>query len=272
MQIVAGQVAVITGAGSGIGWALANACVACGLQVVAADCNAERLAALAAELAEAPSAPLCRQVDVAERGQLAQLADEVYARYGAVHLLFNNAGLLRSGRCWESPVDDWQRLINVNLLSVLHAIQLFVPRMLAQQAPAHIVNTASLAGLLAAPQMGAYSVSKHAVVALSQTLHYELQEMNADVGVSVACPAQVQSNIAADLADNNNASGQLNDFLRSGIAAGMPAAQLAERMLAAVAAEQFWVFSHPDFKAEYLRRARELTDERSPQFQLTVCQ
>lgn len=272
MELAAGQTAVITGAGSGIGRALAMACAQRGLNVVAADLDAGRLESLASELNGIGGELLCQSVDVASRESISALAELAYQRFGQVELLFNNAGMLRSGRCWETSYEEWQRVMDVNVMSVLHGIQVFVPRMLAQGGPAHIVNTASMAGLLASPRMGAYSVSKHAVVALSQTLHYELQEQGAEIGVSVACPAQVQSNIMQDVSDPDAATGQLNDFLRSGVAAGMPADQLAALMLAAVEQQRFWIFSHDDFKGEYRRRAEELLNDQNPQFQMAICE
>lgn len=272
MKVTAGQTAVITGAGSGIGRALAIACAQRGLNVVAADLDEQRLDALAAELASSDGEVLCQPVDVAGRESIESLAELAYQRFGRVELLFNNAGMLRSGLCWETSLAEWQRVIDVNLMSVLHGIQVFVPRMLAQGTAAHIVNTASMAGLLSSPRMGAYSVSKHAVVALSQTLHYELQEQGAEIGVSVACPAQIQSNIMQGVADTDETTGQLNEFLRTGVAAGMPAEQLAALMLAAVDEQRFWVFSHDDFKAEYRRRAEELLADQNPQFQMAICE
>ena len=157
MELAAGQTAVITGAGSGIGRALAMACAQRGLNVVAADLDAGRLESLASELNGIGGELLCQSVDVASRESISALAELAYQRFGQVELLFNNAGMLRSGRCWETSYEEWQRVMDVNVMSVLHGIQVFVPRMLAQGGPAHIVNTASMAGLLASPRMGAVS-------------------------------------------------------------------------------------------------------------------
>jgi short-subunit dehydrogenase len=186
--------------------------------------------------------------------------------------LFNNAGVLLSGYSWERSVDDWQWLLNINVMGVVHGIHSFVPRMLAQGGAAHIVNTASIAAFLAAPLLGPYTVSKKAVLALSETLHYELQIVNPDIGVSVLCPGQVASAIAdsgegrdyrADV-DGGAARDQLQDFLRQGTAAGMTPARCAEIVFEAIRERRFWIFPHPEFKHAYQASVAEMLNNENP--------
>lgn len=275
MQALEGQVAVITGAASGIGLALARHAQAVGCSLVLADVDAQALEQLGREFSASGARCLTRVVDVSDAAQVEALAQASYQQYGRVDLLFNNAGIMVNGFSWQLLVAQWQRVIAINLMGVVHGVASFVPRMLAQGTPAHIVNTSSLAGLLAAPLMGPYGVSKHAVVALSETLHYELQSMNAAIGVSVLCPGQVATNImqAADTAAiEDAATAGLNQFLRSGISTGMAPAQVASEVFAAVAQKRFWIFTHPDFKPMYQHKCEQLVAERNPQFQQVVCE
>lgn len=270
MQRLDGQVAVITGAASGIGLAFARHARSLGCKLVLADVDTHALKEIAREFADC----LTQVVDVSDARQLDALAQASYEQFGRVDLLFNNAGIMVNGFSWQLSAAQWQKVLSINLMGVVHGITSFVPRMLAQKTPAHIVNTSSLAGLLAAPLMGPYGASKHAIVAISETLQYELQSVGAPIGVSVLCPAQVATNImqAADAADiNDTATGQLNQFLRSGISAGMTPAAVAAQVFEAVAQKKFWIFTHADFKSAYLQKCEALVAERNPQFQQVVC-
>ncbi|MDZ7632562.1 MAG: SDR family NAD(P)-dependent oxidoreductase [Gemmatimonadaceae bacterium] len=193
---MSGCVAVITGAGSGFGREFARLGAARAMKLVLADINQEALDATVQEMQDAGVEVIGVRTDVSKAEQVQALADAAMARFGAVHLLFNNAGVGSGGFVWESTDADWQWVMGVNVWSVIHGIRIFTPLMLAHGEPAHIVNTASAAGLISAPNMGIYNVSKHAVVALSETLHQDLTLVGANIGVSVLCPAFVPTGIA----------------------------------------------------------------------------
>ena len=190
MKELAGRVAVITGAGSGFGREFARLGAREGMKLVLADIQRDALDGVVAELAGDGADVIGEIVDVADSGQVAQLADRAFQAFGPVHLLMNNAGVGGGGYLWENTDKDWHWVLGVNLMGVVHGIQHFVPRMLEANrhgAPGHIVNTASMAGWLAAPLMGVYNVSKHAVVALSETLHHDLRLAGSTIGVGVSC-------------------------------------------------------------------------------------
>jgi NAD(P)-dependent dehydrogenase (short-subunit alcohol dehydrogenase family) len=268
------QVAVITGSASGIGLGLVNACAARRMRIVAADICHARLEALSRNLQLNNIEHQIMVCDVADPLQVHALADLAYTQFGQVNALFNNAGIMINGLSWECGIAEWQKTININLMGAVYGIHEFVPRMLAQASPAHIVNTSSLAGLLSSPMMGPYSASKHALVSLSETLLYELQSQGADIGVSVLCPAQVASNIMNAIDSSNTApqnAGQLNDFLRQGIQAGMAPSEVAEMVFDAIERKAFWVFTHPDFKPTYTAKAEALVKEINPVFEQVIC-
>ncbi len=270
MKEFQGNVAVVTGAASGIGEGLARHCAGLGMKVVLADVNQPRLEQLASEIGV-----LWRKTDVSQAEELEALADFTCQQYGQVDLLFNNAGVLISGTTWDVSVKDWRWILDINLMGVLHGVQAFVPRMLAQGTPAHIVNTSSLAGLLAAPLMGPYTVGKQAVLALTETLHYELADTS--IGVSVLCPGPIATAIA-DSGRERESQGaqsegqkQLMQFLSDGISQGMSPADCAALVFEAIRKNQFWIFTHEDFKPEYQRRIDALLANHNPSYtQYTV--
>ena len=189
-----GKVAVITGAAGGLGLALARRCAERGMRLVLADLDGEALSAAAERLPAAER--VTAEVDVTRGEQVDSLARFAYQRFGAVHLLFNNAGVGLVKPVAETTQNDWRWVLGVNLWGVIHGISAFLPRMQAQLEESRIVNTASAAGFLSDPGMAAYSVSKHAVVVLSETLHKELAQASSRVGVTVLCPAFFPTGIA----------------------------------------------------------------------------
>jgi NAD(P)-dependent dehydrogenase (short-subunit alcohol dehydrogenase family) len=248
----AGRVAVVTGGASGIGLGLARRFAAEGMKVVIGDVEAPALDA-ALDVLKADGADVHGVItDVSDAEQVDALADATLERFGAVHLVCNNAGVGGGGLSWEMPLSTWEWVLGVNLWGVVHGIRTFVP-LLLQQDEGYVVNTASLAGLVAGPFMAPYNASKHAVVAMSETLHHELALMGAKVGVSVLCPGWVDTRIAdaarnrpASLTPEGESAGLGADFLKTVLAQGMPPAEVADKVLAAINDEQFWVLPHDD--------------------------
>lgn len=255
-----GKTAVLTGAGSGFGLECARIGARLGMNLVLVDVQADALAKAEAEMTAHGAPVLARQVDVANAEAMAQLAADVQARFGAPHLVFNNAGVGAGGLVWENSLADWEWVLGVNLWGVVHGVRLFTPMMLAaaKADPAyrgHIVNTASMAGLLTPPNMGIYNVSKHAVVALSETLYQDLQLVTDQVSASVLCPyfvptgiSQSQRNRPADLAAEQPTASQRIGQAQSDKAVGsgkVSAAEVAQKVFDAVASGQFYIYSHP---------------------------
>jgi NAD(P)-dependent dehydrogenase (short-subunit alcohol dehydrogenase family) len=269
--IDAGKVAVLTGAGSGFGRELALLCARRGMRVVLADIQPVALEATAA-LLPAGAQVLEVPCDVSQSAQVMALADQTYARFGAAHLLFNNAGVGVGGFSWTSTEADWKWVLGVNLMGVVHGIRAFVPRMLASGEPAHVVNTSSAAGLVSVPGSSVYCASKHAVVTLSECLHHELRIENARIGVSVLCPAFVPTGIVdsarnrpAELGEANPSAARFAERSRKAIASGrLSAADIATAVAEAVQAGRFYILTHEKIKRSIEIRMRDILEERSP--------
>lgn len=272
MQDLKDRIAVITGAGSGFGRELALCCAAEGMRLVLADVDMKGLAVTRELLGLDDTRLLIRHCDVADAGAVEALAEATWARFGATHLLFNNAGVAVAGPAWTATLEDWQWVLGVNLMGVVHGLRSFVPRMLEQGAPAHIVNTASVAGLLSVPGSAVYCVSKHGVVTLSEVLHHDLQMAKAEIGVSVLCPAFVPTGIAdaarnrpAALAAANPLAAPYEARVREAVAAGrVTAAEVARMTLDAVRAGDFYILTHPRITAAVETRLRDILERRAP--------
>lgn len=277
MKDFAGKVAVVTGAASGIGFALAEKCLAEGMQVVMADIEAEALLRAAEKLmAGGNNAVLPVQTDVARLEALEELAETAFSRFGGVHLLFNNAGVGGRGTAVTSTTKDWEWIIGVNLMSVIHGVRIFAPRMLAQNEPGHIINTASVAGLIGGVNAG-YAVTKHGVVALTESLYAELRQTAACIGASVLCPGLINTNIM-DSASHRPAyvsddivhpepsaevQARMTAF-RAALAEGMAPSQLADIVFDGIRAERLYILTHTDFNEIILGRANNICSGTNP--------
>jgi len=259
----AGRVAVITGAGSGIGRALAASFTQQGAVLILGDIDEAGLEETRRLHPAAASVELAA-VDVRDPDAVERLADRTFERHGSVHLLCNNAGVGCGGRIWDQPLADWDWLFRINVMGVVHGLHSFIPRMLDQGAPAHVVNTASMMGLLTAPGLGAYAASKHAVLAISETLRHDLAAENASIGVSVLCPGPVATRVHEERTRPSRAESDSPEWteqrseIQALMAASMPARAVADRVVEAIDEARFYVFSHPDYVGGVESRYQEI--------------
>lgn len=255
-----GKTAVLTGAGSGFGLECARIGAARGMNLVLVDVQADALAAAEAELKAAGAEVLALRVDVSNAAQMEDLAQQVQARFGAPHFVFNNAGVGSGGLVWENTVADWEWVMGVNVWGVIHGVRLFAPMMLAAAKAdpsyqGHIVNTASMAGLLTPPNMGIYNVSKHAVVSLTETLFNDLRLVSDQVSASVLCPYFVATNIhksernqPSSVAAQAKTQSQLigEAMTEKAVTSGkVSATDVANYVFDAMAENRFYIYSHP---------------------------
>lgn len=276
MKELRGKVAVVTGAASGIGQGLARRFAAEGMKVVLADVEERALAALEEELRRQGAEALAVPTDVTDAAAVERLAARGLDAYGAVHVLCNNAGVVVGGLAWELTHADWEWVVGVNLWGVIHGMRVFVPRMLAQETECHVVNTASMAGLVSSPYNAVYNVTKFGVVALSESLHHDLAIVNAKVGVSVLCPGWVNTRIfdAERTRPARLASGPrraptateeaLDQLARQFLASGLPPERVAELVVDAIRSERFYILTHPEWKGMIRARMEGILEERTP--------
>ena len=269
MKDFAGRVAVVTGAASGIGRALAEAFASRSMKVVIADVETAGLEKAAAELRARGTEVMSVTLDVRDRDAVGTLASDVYARYGAAHILCNNAGVGTGGFIHEFTLEQWDWILDVNLRGVIYGIHHFLPRMLKAGEPGHILNTASIAGLVASPGLGAYNATKYAVVGISETLAAECAGTN--VGISVLCPAWVatrimdsERNAPADLRLRapDTLSAALTEEARNMVKEGLAPDAVAERVVAAIENGSLYVLTHPEFMFAIEERFRQIMNSR----------
>ena len=257
--VAPGNVAVITGGASGIGLAVAEALIAEGMSVVLADIDAPKLRDVEVRLTEdgaSVATMVCNTTSEAEVNALVEFAD---ATFGGVHVMFNNAGIAAMGDAWRDPMALWQRIVDVNLYGVIHGIRAVLPVM-EQQGVGHIVNTASMAGLTAAPGAAPYFATKHAVVGLSESLFIELDLTGSPIGTSVLCPGFVNTPLMDKEPETveSPVAQFINMALRAGVADGIPATDVADQVVDAVKAGRFWILTHEDMRqlpVERMQRA-----------------
>jgi NAD(P)-dependent dehydrogenase (short-subunit alcohol dehydrogenase family) len=275
------KTAVLTGAGSGFGLECARIGAKLGMNLVLADVQQDALDKAVAEVTALGAQVLPFQLDVSKAEQVEAMGAATLARFGAPHLVFNNAGIGAGGLIWENTAKDWEWVIGVNVMGVAHGVRVFTPMMLdaAKKDPAyrgHIVNTASMAGLLNAPNMGVYNVSKHAVVSLSETLYQDLQLVTDQVSASVLCPFFVPTGISQSHRNRPEefkqrgvkpTKSQLIGQAMSDKAVGsgkVSAADVAQMVFDAVAANHFYIYSHPKAIASVQTRLEDVLQARNP--------
>ncbi len=281
MKEFAGKVAVVTGAASGIGRAMADRFATEGMKVVLADVEESALTKAEAEMRAGGATVLAVQTDVRKAGDVEALAQATITAFDQVHIVCNNAGVvpLSGPSSWEQPLADWEWVLGVNLWGVIHGIRTFVPLMLRQDTEGHIVNTASTMGFLSGGGSSVYSVSKHGIVTMSESLHHELALAESKVKVSVVCPGFVSTqllycdrNRPAELARDPSQEttspeieAQRETAFRA-VADGSPPQGVADSVLNAIRDEKFYVLTHPDWKPMIRTRMEDILEERNPTF------
>jgi len=259
MQDFQGKVAVITGGASGIGLAMAERFAREGCKIVIADIEAGALERSVLKLKSDGVDVLGVETDVSKRASVEALLVKTLAAYGRVNIVCNNAGVQVAGPTWQTSQGQWEWIMGVNLWGVIHGVCVFVPQMIAQGDECHIVNTSSAAGFISMPMMAAYHVTKHGVVALSESLSQELAQQQPSIGVSVLCPAFVQTNLhesernrPSALNDASTMPSELQTAIKQGVTAlvagGKPASEIADAVLRAIRARQFYILTHPEMQ------------------------
>jgi NAD(P)-dependent dehydrogenase (short-subunit alcohol dehydrogenase family) len=274
------KVSVITGGAGGFGRGFANIGARLGMKLVLADIQQDALDQAKSELEVQGAQVLALRCDVRKAEQVQALADAAMARFGAIHLVFNNAGVGVGGLVWENTQADWEWVLGVNLWGAIHGVRIFTPLMLdcAKKDPAyegHIVNTASMAGLLNAPAMAAYNVSKHAVVSLSESLYHDLRLIEAPIGASVLCPYYVPTGIGRSHRNRpddvrNTAKPTVSQMAaqamsdKAVMSGKVTAAQVAEWTFDAIGNDTFYIYPHPEVLAGVRTRMEDIVMQRNP--------
>lgn len=275
------KTAVLTGAGSGFGLEMARIGASLGMNLVLADVQQDALDKAATEIEALGARVLAYRLDVSKAADVEAMGQAVMQRFGAPHLVFNNAGVGAGGLIWENSAKDWDWVMGVNVFGVAHGVRVFTPLMLqaAQRDPSyrgHIVNTASMAGLLNPPNMGIYNASKHAVVSISETLYQDLTLVTDQISASVLCPFFVPTNIhqsernrPQDMADplarptKSQLIGQANSDKAVG-SGKVSAAQVAQMVFDAVSEGRFYIYSHPKAIGSVQTRLEDILMARNP--------
>jgi NAD(P)-dependent dehydrogenase (short-subunit alcohol dehydrogenase family) len=271
MEDLQGKVAVITGGASGIGKAVAQRAATEGMRIVVADIEEGPLKDAENELTNRGAEAIGVVTDVSDAASVRSLRDAALDRFGAVHLVHNNAGVGLGGPIWDVTEEDWRWILGVNLWGVIHGVATFVP-LLIEQGEGHVVNTASIAGLTTAAFLGPYNATKQAVVAISETLFKDLQALEAPIGVSVLCPGFVQTRIAES--DRNRPAwapdravggvAELRAAVQQMVDSGIPTEAVADRVIDGVRTNTFYILTHPELTAELATRFEDILEGRPP--------
>jgi NAD(P)-dependent dehydrogenase (short-subunit alcohol dehydrogenase family) len=277
MKDFKGKVAVITGAANGIGFGLAERCAQLGMKVVLAGVNEETLGKAEEQLRATGAELLCIKTDVSKREDMEALARTTLDVFGGVHLLVNNAGVGAGTSIWESSWEDWEWVMGVNLWGVIHGVKIFTPIMLKQDVEAHIVNVASVSGLLPAYPSAPYHISKHAVIGLTENLYYALAQQNAKVKISLLCPGWVKTSIlksernrppefkgAEKSTPPSPEAKEAYKRMQESIEAGMSIQELAERTFRAIEEEQLYIITHPEYLPRIQKRFDNILNQKNP--------
>jgi len=280
MQSFSEKTCVITGAGSGLGREFALLAAKLGMRLVLADVQQDALKQTEVSATALGADVMSHVCDVRRGDEVESLAQAAVKRFGAIHVVFNNAGVGAGGLIWESTQQDWEWVLGVNLWGVIHGVRVFTPLMLASAKAdpnfeGHIINTASMAGLLTPPAMGIYNVSKHAVVALTETLYHDLSLIDAPIGVSVLCPYFVPTGIShsdsvrpsdTQATTQPTRSQQISQaMLEKAVSAGkVSAAEVAQITFDAIKAGQFYIYSHPQALGNVERRMQDILQAHNP--------
>ncbi len=275
MKDFAGKVAVVTGGASGIGLGMATRFAAEGMRLVLADIEEGALEASATGLRESGAEVLAVQTDAGDAASMDALGEQALAHYGSVHIVCNNAGVGARGRMWDLSVNDWEFVLRVNLWGVIHGVRVFAPHLIEQD-EGHIVNTGSMAGLVSVAGAGAYNVSKHGVVTLSETLYGELQDAGSNVGVSVLCPGIIRTNLRNS---ERNRPAHLRDLDPEEVQArtentpgysdrvrleALSTEWAAECVLEGIKANRFYILTHEDHEGQIARRHDAIQNDGTP--------
>ncbi|MEI6401453.1 MAG: SDR family NAD(P)-dependent oxidoreductase [Actinomycetota bacterium] len=274
MDDLRGKVAVITGGASGIGRALAERFAAEGMKIVIADIDEVAMRAVEVQLAEGGTEVLTQVCDTSLEAEVQALADAAMSRFGGAHVLCNNAGVIGKGDAWRSPIAVWDWVIGINLYGVIHGVRAFLPIM-EDQGEGHIVNTASMAGLVALPGAAPYNVTKTGVVALSEGLYLELKATGSPVRVSALCPGFVKTNLAKGQkwterlgsepgAAQTPMAQMMDAVLAQGVEEGIEATDVADQVVDAIRTERFWILTHPEMRQAPVERMQRAADQVNP--------
>jgi NAD(P)-dependent dehydrogenase (short-subunit alcohol dehydrogenase family) len=255
MKDLAGKVAVVTGAATGIGLGIADALAGAGMRLVLVDIDVARLERAAERLRAAGTDVEAVVADVADPAAVDAVADATLSRFGGVHVVCNNAGTIRPGLTWELPLSDWELVLRVNLLGVVHGVHSFVPLLLQSGEPGHVVNVASMAAVVPVPGIGPYNVSKHGVLALSEVLHAELVAVGAPVGVTVVMPGRVRTRLGRGPEAPDEPPERTTT--EGGV---LEPAEVGHRVVGAIRSNQLHLFTHPERLGEVRARFARITD------------
>ena len=276
MQEFKDKVAVITGGASGLGLAMARRFASEGMKLALGDVEEEPLRRVEQEFRRSSVPVLAIRTDVSRGHDVERLAEKTLATFGAIHIVCNNAGVGPGGVVWENTTADWEWVLGVNVWGVIHGVRVFVPIMLRQNTPCHVVNTASVAGLLSVPGMGIYCVSKHAVVTLTECLYHDLAARGSKVGVSLLCPAYVPTGIADS---ERNRPAMLHNAprprspedlererqMRHAVESGRVSAEdVAQMVFDGIVNERFYILTHPRIKVAIEARVQDIVQDRNP--------
>jgi NAD(P)-dependent dehydrogenase (short-subunit alcohol dehydrogenase family) len=269
------KTAVVTGGASGIGKGLAIRCAEEGMNVVISDVEVEALENAEKEIKATGASVLSVKTDVSKLEDIETLAKKTIDKFGSVDLLCNNAGVVLNSYAWEHTISDWEWVMGVNLWGVIYGIRTFTPIMIEQGTPCHIVNTASTGGLTSTPGISAYNVSKHGVVTLSETLFYDLEEIESKVNVSVLCPGSTDTKLMSS--NRNRGTGynkpdneltkeekEMKAVMDQYLKSGLSPAKVAEQVFNAIRNEKFYIITHPEIKESVTSRMEDILQERNP--------